>query len=172
MPQLRVRMLQLRILHGATKTEDPRTTTKTQHSQIKTNQQTNETLNKYWCNLSNRSDSLLPTMVNTKLTEDILPAQRTFTSFGSMREIQEKKNELNIQAADGTDNKCYGNWGWDGEGWGDGHHWKCLERASEKQLEKVKCQLWDWFGTMFLKSLFGSQEFLGLWKWVSVEITS
>ena len=57
----------------------------------------------------NRSDSLLPTMVNTKLTEDILPAQRTFTSFKSMREIQEKKNELNIQAADGTDNKCYGN---------------------------------------------------------------
>ena len=74
-----------------TKNEDPTCTAKTQHSQIKTNQPTEETLNKYWWNLYNRPDSLPPTTVNTKLTEGILPAQRTFTSVESMREKHEKK---------------------------------------------------------------------------------
>ena len=74
-----------------TKTEDPVCTAKTQHSQIKTNQPTEETLNKYWWNLYNQPASLPSTTVNTKLTEGILPAQRTLTSVQSMREIQEKK---------------------------------------------------------------------------------
>lgn len=91
MPQLRVRMLQLRIPHGMTKTEDPVCTAKASTAKLKQANQQRKHLTNIGGISTTSQPSLPSTTVNTKLTEGILPAQRTLTSVQSMREIQEKK---------------------------------------------------------------------------------